>query len=99
MADAYDLMQTVTVTASFKDEDGVAYDPATVTLMVKDPSGVETTYTYALGQITKTATGEYEKDIEADESWIWYARWEGATAGVKAVVEYWFYVKQSVFYP
>ena len=98
MTEAYDYGQTVTVTGTFSDDIGYM-DPTTVTLMVEEPDGTETTYTYALAQVTKDSVGHYSKNITMDAAGQWYCRWEGVTSGVKAVIEYWIFVKSSKFYP
>ena len=59
-------------------------DPTATTLKIQDPSGNETTYTYVLGEVIKTATGQYRKDIDIDETGSWYYRWEGTGAVVAA---------------
>jgi hypothetical protein len=40
----------------------------------REPDGTETTYTYALAQVTKDATGVYSKNIPADACWTWPSR-------------------------
>ena len=52
------------VSVTFK-ADGVLTDPTTVTLKVKSPTGATTTYTYALGEITRTGVGAYKKTLPA----------------------------------
>jgi hypothetical protein len=81
MATTYDKGDLVRLTATFTVSD-VNTDPTAVTLKIQDPSGNETTYTYALGQITKTATGQYRYDLTIDETGYWYYRWEGTGAVV-----------------
>lgn len=53
---------TISVTFSVG---GVLTDPTTVTLKVKSPAGVTTTYTYAMGEITRTGAGAYKKTLLA----------------------------------
>ena len=77
---------TVRVQATFV-VGGVNTDPTTVTLKVKSPAGVTTTYTYAGATVTKSATGIYYKDLGPtilDVPGKWYYRWigTGAAAGV-----------------
>ncbi len=97
MANSYHKGQTVTIYTSvaFRTS-GVATDPTTVTLKVEDPSGTESTYTYALGQVTKTATGAYSKEISLTTSGIWHYAWYG-TGAVAAVDEGYLEVLGSVF--
>lgn len=85
-AQAYMEGSTVRVQATFAVA-GVNTDPTTVTLKVKDTDGTTTTYTYALGQVTKSATGVYYKDIVPASVAVvaeWSYRWKGtgAAAGV-----------------
>ena len=59
-------------------------DPTTVTLKTENPSGTQATYTYALAQVTKSATGVYYKDVTPDAVGTWVYRWIGTgnAAGV-----------------
>jgi hypothetical protein len=75
---------------------GTNQDPTTVTLKVKDPSGVSTYYTYALGQITKSATGVYYKDISLNEDGTLFYRFEG-TGTVETADETFLVVEKSEF--
>lgn len=95
MANSYDINDLPRTTATFTVS-GVATDPTTVTLKVKDPSGNTDTYTYALSQITKSSTGVYYKNIPIDEAGDWWYRWEGAGA-VVAAYEGYFRVRRSQF--
>ena len=56
---------------------GVNTDPTAVSLTVTDPTGAATTYTFALAEITKTATGVYTKDISCTIAGEWQAVWTG----------------------
>ena len=71
-------------------------DPTTVTLKVKDSDGTISTYTYAMGQITKSATGIYYKDIIVANDGLWYYRFEG-TGACQAAGETQFRVRESEF--
>jgi len=73
---AYDIGDSVRLKATFTVSE-VNTDPTTITLKVKTPSGVTTSYTYAGGQVTKQETGIYYKDINLDDDGMWYYRWEG----------------------
>ena len=66
---------------------GTNTDPTTITLRVEDPDGNVAVYTYALGQVTRSATGVYYKDLGPsilDDDGTWVYRWEGTgtAAGV-----------------
>ena len=64
---------------------GVVTNPDAVTLRVKSPAGVVTVYTYALGEVSRSATGVYFKTLAFATAGRWFARWEGtgAAAGVE----------------
>jgi predicted transcriptional regulator of viral defense system len=81
----YDRGDRVRLSASFTSN-GVAADPTAIELKVKDPSNNIATYTYALAEITKSATGNYYKDVSIDETGEWFYRWEG-TGAVEAADE------------
>jgi len=95
MANLYDLNDGVRVGATFKVAT-VNTDPTTITLKVKDPDRTTTTYTYALAEITKSATGIYYKDITANRVGRWNYRWEG-TGTVVATDEGTFIVELTDF--
>ena len=84
MADRFVVGDTVTLTNTFKVA-GTATDPTTVSLVVTDPAGTATTYTYAGATITKTSTGLYAKNITASATGIWSYTWTGT--GTAADVE------------
>jgi len=79
MANVYNKGDAVRLSATFT-VGGAATDPTTVTLKVRDPSGNVATYTYALAEITKDATGQYHKDVSIDETGRWEYRWVGTGA-------------------
>lgn len=76
MADRFVLGDTVTLTNTFAVS-GTATDPTTVSLVVTDPAGTATTYTYAGATITKTATGVYTKNVTASTAGMWSYAWTG----------------------
>lgn len=55
----------------------VPTDPTEVTLVVTDPLGAATTYTYSLAEITKTGTGAYTKSIPCTADSTWQYVWTG----------------------
>lgn len=91
MANVYDEGDLARISAAFTVA-GTATDPTTVTLKVRDPSGNTDTYTYALGLVTKSSTGNYYKDITLDEVGRWYYRWAG-TGTVVSQEEGYLFVK------
>ena len=97
--DVYDIGDTVSIRTysaageGFKDAAGSLTDPTTVTLVVKEPDGTETTYTTV--QVTHDATGRYSKDFAPDQSGTHFYRWVG-TGAVAAAFEGAFFVRQRV---
>ncbi len=84
MADRFVVGDTVTLSNPLAVS-GTATDPTTISLVVTDPAGTATTYTYAGATITKTATGVYTKNITASTAGVWSYRWTGT--GTAADVE------------
>ena len=68
---------------------GTATDPDTVTLTVVTPSGTSTNYTYALAEVSKTATGVYTKDVGCSESGRWTYVWTGTGAASDVAAGTW----------
>ena len=73
---------------------GADADPTTVTLIVEDPSGTQTTYTWAGATVTRDSEGHFHTDIEVDTAGAWHYRWVG-TGAVIAAVEGSLYVQES----
>lgn len=84
MADRFVVGDTVTLSNTFAVS-GTATDPSTISLVVTDPTGTATTYTYAGSTITKSATGVYTKNITASTAGLWAYTWTGT--GTAADVE------------
>lgn len=80
--------ELATLTNTFK-VGGVATDPTAVTLTVTDPTGASTAYTYGAGQVTRTGTGVFTKDIACATAGTWTYEWEGTVAASDAVVGTW----------
>lgn len=80
----------------FANAAGTATDPTTITLRVLAPDGTETSYTYAGGQLTRVAAGDYYRDVTVTQVGTWTQRWEG-TGTVAAVHESQFWVKPTAF--
>lgn len=74
---------------------GTATDPDTVTLVVTDPAGTATTYTYAGATITKSSTGVYTKDIPCTSAGLWTYVWVGTGAASDVAPGSWFVEKAS----
>lgn len=93
---SYDVGDIARVTCTFTNESGVNTDPTTVTLEVKTPTGVITSYTWAGGTVTRSAAGVFYKDISITMSGEWFYRFEG-TGAVESASEANFYVLDSEF--
>lgn len=84
--------ELATLTNTFS-VDGTPTDPDTVSLVITDPTGSATTYTFADAEITKTSTGVYTKDITCSVAGTWQFEFVGtgpatdATAGTWHVYE------------
>jgi hypothetical protein len=59
---------------------GVPTDPTAISLVVTDPTGAATTYTFALAEITKISAGVYTKDIACTVAGEWQYVWVGTGA-------------------
>lgn len=68
--------ELATLTNTFS-VNGTATDPTTITLVVTDPTGDATTYTYAGGTITRSSAGVYTKDVPCTEAGLWTYVWTG----------------------
>ena len=93
MTTTYDIGDIVRLTGTFTVS-SVNTDPTTITLKTKDPTGNVDIYTYALSQITKSATGIFYKDISIDEAGTWRYEWTG-TGAVATVEEGQIYVRKT----
>lgn len=89
----YDLGDTVRLQATFTNAAGALADPATVSFIVRDPTGTETTYTYAAATVSKASVGVFFRLHVPDAGGHW--RWRAVSTGDPATVEEdAFYVKE-----
>lgn len=71
----YPVGSRPSVTATFTDAAGAAYDPSDVTFRFVDPDGAETTLTYLGAGVTKDDVGVYSIDIDTtDKPGRWTVR-------------------------
>lgn len=91
----FDVGDVVRVYARFKSS-GSYVDPGAVAIKYQDPSGNETSLTYAGGTVSKASTGVYYADVTIDEAGQWYAR-VNATGSYQGSSEDAFYVRTSQF--
>lgn len=77
---------TIRFNASFKDSDGVAFDPDTLTAKILSPTSETTLFTYPSDTgISKTDTGVYYLDYAPTEAGRWHIRW-AATEGEDTII-------------
>lgn len=83
------------------DVSGTPTDPSAVSLVVTDPVGNQTTYTYGgAGTITKVSTGVYEQNVSCTTDGMWSYVWVGTSAASDVVAGTWYVmpVTQARFY-
>lgn len=73
---AFDKGDRVRISGQFTKAT-VDTDPTAVTLKVRTPAGVSTSYTYALVQVTKLAVGKYWMELTLAESGLYHYQWLG----------------------
>jgi hypothetical protein len=81
----YIVGNLVRVTAAFTVvSTGAAYDPTAVGVKIRNPLAVESTYTYAGGEVKKSGTGVYYFDVDANLAGHWSYYWYGTGTGQAA---------------
>lgn len=88
---SFDKNDVVRIQVTFKNSAGTPTDPTDVTVVVKAPSGTETTYDYNPGDIVRSSAGVYYLDVTANATGMWVFRWTG-TGTVAQIDEGQFYV-------
>ena len=68
---------------------GTPTDPSTVSVVVTDPEGNQTTYTYAAEQITCTSAGVYQLNVECTTDGLWSYVWIGTGTAADVVAGTW----------
>lgn len=92
---AYGALVRLTIT--FETAAGAAVDPAVVKAQVRDPQLQITTYTYGVdAELTKTATGVYVVDVDANQAGTWFVRGFSTGSG-QGAEETGFIVQESMF--
>jgi len=91
MPAAYTEGSVVRVQVTFKNAAGTLTNPGVVSLKVRNPADVVTTFTLALGGVTNLSLGIFFRDVTVDKAgaWeFWYAGSSGvtATAGEEIIV-------------
>lgn len=72
---SYQAGDTYPATVTIKDEDGVLTDPESLTLKVRDNTGVVTTYDYPDDPIDRDGVGEYHADVLLSDAGMWVLQW------------------------
>jgi hypothetical protein len=93
----YDIGDLVRLMVTFQNLSGTYVDPSTLILLIQLPDGTKLQRDYP-GQVTKTATGQFQYDYLAAASGVHYFRWEGTGTG-QGAAESEFEVNESVFRP
>ena len=97
MMSFYERGDLVRITCTFSNLATVNADPTTVTLSVLPPSRTLATYTYADGDIIKSATGIFYYDLALTTVGDWVYRWVGTGAVVTATPDQTITVQPTVF--
>ena len=81
MTNRYTIGAQVIVKSAFTDpSSGAALDPTDARVDVVGPSGISTTYTYGLGQVSKVSTGVYTYTVDTTaKAGRWSYRWWSPT--------------------
>lgn len=90
MVNEYDIGDVVRLTGAFS-QSSVAVDPTAVSMIVRRPDGIKTTYVYGTDlALVKSATGTYYLDytpVMAGQHWYrWVTTGTGASAGEERFV-------------
>jgi hypothetical protein len=75
MAGFPEVGDTQTLTLEVNDEAGAPVDPATLTITIDLPTGARIVETLPHANITKTATGRFERVLTYTEPGMWRYRW------------------------
>lgn len=90
----YPLGTIVTVTGEW-DVGTTPTDPVNVLLIVQDPVGIETTYTYdgTTAPIVKDSVGRYHADLKPPSGGLWLYKWVGTGGGAEGSRAGQFYIQ------
>ncbi len=93
----HDIGDVVRISVAFTNQAGTPVDPGTVTVKVKTPIGLATTYVFGVDSgVIKDSTGNYHFDVEPAIQGVWAYRWEGAVSN-KGAEENTFQIRESAF--
>lgn len=95
----HDYGDLVRCRASFASGEGEAIDPTTVTFKAIKPDRSTITLVYGTDSaLMRESDGIYYTDLNADQTGVWYYRFESTGTG-QAAEEFRFKVARSEFYP
>lgn len=90
---------TIPINGTFNDENGVAFDPHTISLYIISPSGRESSYTYGVNsELRKNADGRYVFDAVLTEPGRWHYQWRVTAYDVTSIKESEILVQDTPFY-
>ena len=93
----YNKGDLLRVTGTFTNAAGTAVDPTAVILKHRNSAGTTTTLTYALAQLTKSATGIYYADVDLSSTGVWYFKFNSTGTGQAASIDSTVTVSETVF--
>lgn len=97
MAGAYDIKDSIRLTAKFKNAAEELADPSSIIFKFKYPDNTIISYEFGVdSEVVRTGIGTYYVDIDVNNNGIHYYRWE-ASGDLKVASESKFTVKQSQF--
>jgi hypothetical protein len=77
----YEIGQTVILRVAFKNQAGVAADPTTLKVEIKDPLGQETEFTFGTdAEVIKDSVGNYHIARDPEIQGVYVAKWRGTGA-------------------
>ena len=88
----------IRLTNAYTDDAGDYVDPATVTIKVRSPAGLESSYVYGTDdEIGRSSAGNYYADITPTEGGRWFYRWITTGTGTTIANEGDFIAQRSPF--
>ncbi len=78
---SYTIGNLVTVSVIFRDNNDDPVDPSTITLEIRNPNNVVSTYVYGASAIVRDDVGKYHYDIDVQIAGLWTYFWQGGGAG------------------
>lgn len=97
MPTVYARRQAVELDGAFVNQAGQPADPDTVELVVHDPSGAITHYTYGSGDavISRSGVGSYSAVVQTPVTGTYYYGWYGTTGLLRTAQETYFIVADT----